>query len=158
MNKEYTLIIILFEYFFSFSLRAGETNRNNSYIIYGDAHNKPKYIEVVRCVTNWLETSVAIRLILKDSNWNIGLKFLIKLPTARYVTKEESPGPKRISNVIALSQKIIHAKTNVTPKIRNNICRKTSRCPPKDISSSLSVMLYLVRFRFVYSILVISID
>lgn len=121
------LITIFVEYLRSFSSKAGETNRNNSYIMRGDAHNNPKYIDVDRWVTNWLDKSVAIKSISKSSNLNEGSNLLMRFSTLRYVMNEESLGASRISKVCDLKQKIMHEKTNVTPSIRNNICRRTSR-------------------------------
>ena len=36
--------------------------RNNSIKMYGEAPSKPRYNAVVMCVMNWLDNSVAIRL------------------------------------------------------------------------------------------------
>ena len=130
------LTTIFVEYLRSFSSRAGEMNRNNSYIMSGDAHNKPKYIDVDRWVTNWLDKSVAIKSISKSSNRNEGSNLFMRFSTLRYVMKEESLGASIMSNVLDLKQNIKHEKTNVTPNIRNNICRRTSKCPPKDNNPS----------------------
>lgn len=49
------------EHLFSFSQRAGDTKRNSSYTIYGDAPSSPRYWAVVMWVMNWLDKSVAIK-------------------------------------------------------------------------------------------------
>ena len=62
MKSKYIVMATCTECFFSFSYKAGVMKRNNSTKIYGEAANKPRYNAVLMCVINWLDNSVAIKL------------------------------------------------------------------------------------------------
>lgn len=134
MKRAYTIPATRYEYFFSLSYRAGDTNRNISNRIYGEASKTANMHDTVICVINCADNSVLINGILYSGKCKYIPHELIKSSIYLKVIKSDLCGARRIVKVSLLKQKTIPARITMTNIIRVSILRKILRCPPNERS------------------------